>query len=497
MTVTIDSFEADGFGCPMAHCNRTDDSLHDLPPLRSVEIALPITDPIVSPRATIHLGAFTGETMAVCTYDSPLHPAVVAYDYQTGAVKWTSPLEDLPGLFQRWPSGILMAKIAIDGGPKQHFVFVANPIEFVAYTANGDRLWKRRATDIAAAGIGLPTSLSYTDAKELVCATTQGWVIKLDPIDGRVIDAQQLNAQVCVDGIVYRGAFTTTKSPAVIGNVMYLIADFEAKVTIPPLNPSVSPVHVLRIELSRSASDRRIKPIGYNAESPDRILIGFYKGTGSPPAYVTTDGRVILFAHAHALNDGRLLPSITAIEDHAGCFTQRWRCVLEAEFGDDVYAAPALHADSRTLLVTTLNDVYVFRNVDQLAGQVPAPRPLPACQLISLANDPRVAEMKVGSPFGLAYDRDAHEIVAYTNFRLKPRHGFINYGFLGAFALPATGAPMARPVWHQPLAVSAKGTILPGLGTFGQPALFRYDRGGAPATGLIVNTVFTGTYIFK
>lgn len=497
MSVTIDSFEADGFGCPMSHCNRTDDSLHDLPPLRAVESAQPITDPRVSPRASIHLGAFTGETMAVCAYDSPLHPALVAYDYRTGGVRWTSPLEDLPGLFQRWPSGLLLAKMAVAGGSKQPVVFAANPIEFVAYAANGERLWKRRLAEIDAAGIGLPTSLSFTDDKELVCATTKGWIVKLNPADGSLVDAQRLEAQVHVDGRAYRGTFITTKSPVVIGNVMYLVVDFEANVTVPPLNPLVCPVHVLRIELSRSATDHRIKPIGYDADASDRALIGLYKGTGSPPAYVTMNGHVMLYAHAHALRDGQLQPSITAIEDQAGVFVQRWQCVLEVEFGDDVYAAPALHADSRTLLLTTLNSVYVLRNVDQLGGRVPAPRPLPACQMIANANDLRVADVKVGSPFGLAFDRETMEIVAYTNFRLKPRRGFISYGFLGAFALPAKAPAPARPLWHQPLAVSAGGMPLPGLGTLGQPALFQYDRGGAPATGLIVSTAFTGTYIFK
>ena len=169
MSGKVARLELDGFGCPMAHCNRNDDSLHDLPPLRSVETSQKIVDPVVSPRAFVHLGAFTGQHAAVCTYDSPQHPALVAFDYKTGSVAWTSPPEDLPGLFQRWPSGILLAKVMVEDRPPQHFVFAANPLEFVAYASDGRRLWKRLTNEVnadAPAGVGMPTSLSFTDRGE-------------------------------------------------------------------------------------------------------------------------------------------------------------------------------------------------------------------------------------------------------------------------------------------------------------------------------------------
>lgn len=507
MNRTIARLELDGFGCPMAHCNRNDDSLHDLPPLRSVETSQKIVDPVVSPRAFVHLGAFTGERAAVCTYDSPLHPALVAYDYKTGSVLWTSPSEDLPGLFQRWPSGILLAKVGVGDGPPQHCVFAANPVEFVAYTGDGRRLWKRATSEVtseAPAGVGMPTSLSFTDARELVCVTTKGWVVKLDPLDGRVISSYRMDATVFVDGRAHRGVFVTTKSPAVIGNVLYVLADFKPNVSYPPLHPFFCPVHLLRIELSQPGvpgSECEIKPLvrpcSPTDAAPDRVRLGVHKGTGSPPALVRAGNPALFFAHAHTLTAAGLQPTISAVEDRHGVLSVRWQSVLQVQPGDDVHAAPALHADSGTLLVTTLQNVYLFRDVTGLTGQVPCPPAACPDDLVPCAADPRISSVKVGSPFGLAFDADRNEVVAYTNFRVSVAPTFLSFGFLGAFAVPVGPRGRTRPLWQQPLGVTRDGTAIPGFGTFGQPALFRYDCGGDQATGIIVNTVATGTYIFR
>src|SRR5262249_37998143 len=130
-----DSLETDGRGCPMAHCNREDTSYHNLPPLLRVQTIQKVTDPAISPRAGFNLGAFTGEAMAVCAYPSPGYPALVAYDYTTGAVRWTSPLEDLSGIGRRRLAHLLLAKMALSGCRARPYVFAANPTEFVAYTA--------------------------------------------------------------------------------------------------------------------------------------------------------------------------------------------------------------------------------------------------------------------------------------------------------------------------------------------------------------------------
>lgn len=501
---SVESLEVDGRWCPMAHCNQTDDSFHDLPPLREARTSQRIADPVVSPYAWDNLGAYTGEEMAVCAYESPRHPALVGYDHQDGSIKWTSPPADLPGDARRRPNGIAMAKMGIGGKPARSYVFASNPAEFVAYAADGTRLWKRRTTEIAGHAprwIGAPSSLRLTDAKELVAATTEGWVVKLNPADGSTIDAYRMETDVAVGGRLYRGILACIKSPAVIGDVLYCVVQFRPHPSN-PLAPRFCPVHLVRVELSqpgRAGLESAIRPLG-RPESPretcpDRVAIGVYRGGGSPPAWRAPDGKVLVFGHASAPVRGQLRPAVTAVEDDRGVLGIRWRSLLDVTPWDDVYAAPALHGDSRTLLVPTLNGIHVFRRVDSLSGDIPSVRPLSG-ELVQVGTRAPTT-VRVGSPFALTFDPDADEIVAYTNFRVSSGFGVSSYGFLGAFALPPVGRSAPRPLWCRPLAVTPAGAPAPGVGTAGQPALFRYDREGEEATAVIVNTVSTGTYIIR
>jgi outer membrane protein assembly factor BamB len=515
----IDSFEVDGVWCPMGHCNRSDTSAHDLPPLRYPTILQEITDPRVPRRTLGNHGAFTGEQMAVCTYALPSHPALVAYDYQDGSVRWTSPVEDLqPGLTKygqrtntRAVSALLLAKLRVDGGPVRRCVFAANPREFVAYTDDGDLIWRRVAAEITPAapeGIGSPTSLSYSDAHELVAATRSGWVIKLNPLDGRTIDAYRMETTAVIGDRVYRGTLLCYKNIVVIGNVLYAAAYFEAD-TSTPLPPALSPVYVVRIELSPSG-ETQIKPLSTPTRqgelTPDRIFIGLNRAgrpmpwkssTGSPSAWVTPQGKVLIFANARALVNRRLTPVIVAVEDDDGVLSERWRSVLRTMPGDAILSAPAFHADSRTLVVGTMSNLFVFQNVDTLAGNIPSPLPFWGAEL--LAGGPQGAAVSVGSPFALAFDPDASEIVAYTNFRIDSALEGRPYGLVGAFALPVDRPTIPRPLWARPLGLTSGGTPVPGPGTFGHPALFRYTTEAGQGTGLIMNTHtrLSGTYIIK
>lgn len=500
------TLQTDGKWCPMAHANRTDDSFQELPPLRAVTHFQKIIDPRVSQRGFIHLGSFTGRNMAVCTYSSPRHPALVAYEYRNGAVLWTSPLEDLPGFPRRIPAGIIIAAMSTDRGAPRTYVFAANPAEFVAYTAEGRRIWKRRNNEVvtgAAHGIGLPISLSFTDRGEIVAATTGGWVVKLSPSDGHTVDAYKMNASVSLGNRLYRGTFFTCKSPIVIGNVLYLLAEFRAHPST-PLRHLLSPVHILRIELSQPGlrgkehEIRRLsQPVTPQDICPDRVAVGLNRGRGSPPAWIAPDGRVLIFAHAHILRDGRMFPTIAGVEDDRGILTVRWTSVLDAVRGESVHSAPALHGPSGSLFVTTPRNIFLFGNVDSLSGEVPSPQSLAPESIVAFAAKPAIGRVAVGSPFALTFDREREEIVAYTNFCALPRGGVRKYGFLGAFAVPARRNRSPYPLWNRPLAITADGRPGPGPGTVGQAALFRHRNGRGDATGLIVNTVFTGTYLLK
>jgi len=48
---------------------------------------------------------------------SPGHPASVAYDYEGGTIKWTSPVDDLPGAGRRNVAAILMGQAEPEGYP--------------------------------------------------------------------------------------------------------------------------------------------------------------------------------------------------------------------------------------------------------------------------------------------------------------------------------------------------------------------------------------------
>ena len=479
----MSALEADGAWCPMAHCNQTNDSTSDLPPILSVGRRHAVGDFRVSPCAWDNLGAYSGTEMAVCAYESPLHPALVAYDYQEGAILWTSPLEDLPGLDRRRPHGVLLARRGGDGAP-QRCVFAANPAELVAYTSGGERLWKRQLHQVlgpAQPWIGAPTSIRLTPAGDLVALTTGGWLVKLDPRDGRTVDAHRMDADVEVDGSRYRGTFIPIKSPVVVGSTLYCVAGFWPPPPSLPLPPLVAPIFVLRLPLDRPHEVRS-------------IAVGTCRGAASPAGLAAADGTVLVFAAVSQLANGRLRPGLVAVEDEQGILSIRWRSSLDTPPGDDVYSAPGLHAGSRMLLVATGSMIFAYRNVDTLAGDVPPPMPIPAGALPALGGDP--SGVRANSPFALTFNPEGGEVVAYTNFRVFPPLSAVSYGFLGAFALPAEVPGPPRTLWSRPLAVTAAGEPSPGPGTAGQPALFRYRAGPDEATGLIVNTVLTGTYLF-
>jgi hypothetical protein len=261
----VDVLEADGRWSPMAHCNRLDDSCQALPPLRDPRLVRRLEDPRISPVGFIHLGSFTGQRFAVCTYASPNHPALAAYDYD-GSTLWVSPLEDLPGWPRRIPSGLLIARMGHRGQVPRRYVYAANPAEFVAYAEGGARVWKRLSDEItpgAPDGVGIPISISFNDARELVAATSKGWVVKLDPVDGRPIDAYKMVTSVLVNGRVHRGTFITMKSPIVIGNVMYLLAEFKPD-HLHAIAPAACPVYLVRIELTQPdvpGKEHSIRPL--------------------------------------------------------------------------------------------------------------------------------------------------------------------------------------------------------------------------------------------
>jgi hypothetical protein len=502
---SVNSLRIDGDWCPGSHCNNKLDDFQQALPLVQVESVQRVTDPRVSPSAGAQLGCTTGETMAVCAYNTSQHPALVAYDYSSGNVLWTSPLEDLPAsAFGRVVTGLLQTRISLDGSPEELRVFAGNPSEIVAYDDAGVRLWKRLSTSLtpeAPDGIGTPVSIIVSSDRELIGATPEGWVVKLDPVDGSTIDAYQMTTNIFVNGELIPGKFITRNGLNLHGNVLYLLAEF---VPDPPglLALSARPVHIVRLELSQPGlpgAEREIKPLILPLApwetTPDRLAIGFGTGGGSPPSVELADGDILIVGDADLTVGEDSLALLSAVVDDGGVLKERWRSLLGV---DQVTASPALDPVQKTLIVGTLANVFVFQHIDALSGFVQRPEPLDPAELVTCGNagDPE-ALVVFGSPIGLAFDDPTASLVVYTNFRIAPESPSPITSFLGAFSLPTLGGGTFGPLWCEPLAVDVEGNPAPGLGTLGQAALFEYQIAGRTESGLIVNTFATGTFIMR
>ena len=506
----------DGDGCPMAHCNLLNNSFHAIPPLRSITRAHRVDSPVISPKAAVNLGAYTGEKLAVCAYESAEHPALVAYDLQDDSVAWTSPCEDLPQAFaaqshwhmERVVSGVLMATITSPDGHTKRHVFAATPNEIVAYTFDGSPVWKRPVADVASTSgdpVGSPRDLRFTAQNEIVGATRGGWIIKLNPVSGSLLDMYRMESSVFISGRSFPGTLRNVRSSVVVENRLYLVVEFDPDPEF-HLHRFLRPVYVLRIDLhapGARGAQTSIKPIDQATRSSgvpsDRVQIGVNQSGGSPAAYVRDDDSVVIFAGSMIFDRRGRQTLITAVEDRNGVMSPCWHYILEHYLGEPLLSAPALHNESGTLIVTGRPGFYVFRNATTANPRTAeAPTFIPAAQVVADEVRSHADLVEAGAPLALTFDTERHEIVVVTNFRATPTSRTEKFGFLGAFTVPLNDTAAPAPLWCQPLAVGPDGEILPGFGTYGQPALFQYrNSGNSKETGVIVNTVQTGTFIFK
>ncbi|MCW2537778.1 MAG: hypothetical protein JWQ26_3477, partial [Modestobacter sp.] len=248
--------EAERCWSPMAHANRNDDSFHDLPPLRRITSTRSIRDPRVSPAAHRGLGAYIGTTMAVCTYGAPDRPGLVAFDYATGDVLWTSGPADLPGADHRRIAGVVLAHLSDGSGTQRSVAFAANQAEAVAYEYSGRLLWRTPTADMSPVDrVGAVTALSFRDDGHVVLTTSRGWVVLLSALGGQVVDAYRMDADVAVGSRRHHGTFVNLKASVVIGNALYLMTKFR------PARPALAPglpkaVFLVRLGISPGSSRR-------------------------------------------------------------------------------------------------------------------------------------------------------------------------------------------------------------------------------------------------
>jgi polyhydroxybutyrate depolymerase len=509
----VTALDADGDGCPMSHCNQRVDDFQKIAPLDAPVASTKIDDPDVGSNATVLLGCTTGKDMAVCAYNAMNAPGLVAYDLRSGEVLWTSAPDDFPmvggvGAFPgRLVLGLLIANVTDDSGAETTRVFAANPAEYVAYDSDGNRLWKRPSdtiTPLAPEGIAAPIALSFSDDNELITATRGGWIVKLHPSNGETIDAYKLDTNVFVKGVRYGGTLINRNVFSIVGNVLYLSAEFRSEPSS-ALRIVDSPVYLVRLQLSQPGvpgAEHKIKPLAVPLRlwdpRPDRIKLGVRTGGGSPTTLVLPDGRALIVADADRWAQNALRPTITVVEDDNGVLTELWHSSLTLTEPDNISASPAVYAQSGTLIVSTLRNIYVFRNIDRLRGAVPAPAAFRKRDLITCGGAQEdQASIRVGSPIALAFDEASNELVAYTNFKIKRTPEADTFSFLGAFTVPMQEGVPPHALWCKPLALSAAGEPAPGMGTSGQPALFEYEDAGGRRSGVIVNTFSSGTFIFR
>ena len=91
-------------------------------------------------------------------------------------------------------------------------------------------------------------------------------------------------------------------------------------------------------------------------------------------------------------------------------------------------AAPALDEASETLVVSTVRNIYVFKNVAGLIGNVPAPSPLGRSNMITCVPPASSGALLLGTPISLTFDAAANALAAYTNFQFKLASGAV-YSF--------------------------------------------------------------------
>jgi hypothetical protein len=484
----------------MAHGNRFDDSFSDLPPIRTVQSVQAIAEPRYS---DISLGAFTGEAFAVCSFESPLKPALVAFNYADGSIRWSSNVNDFPPHDrQRWVAGILMAKLVVPGRPAERRIFASNPREFIAYDERGAVVWKRAASELVPEsrdGPGILRSFSYTSDHALVICTNAGWIIKVDPVDGALVDSYRMVGSAAIGGRLCRGHFSTVQSPVIIGNILYIAARFEPEASAAIARPD-HPIFIVRLDVSGRKIKALCEPRSPSDTPPDRVQIGvsgMRRFGGSPCGMIGRDGAPIIVANAQVRHGEGYCSIIAAVTDRNGALVPKWHSTLAATPGEVVPAAPALYSRTGLYLVQTMSGLHVFRDVDSLSGGVAPTALIIAERLVTPAVREHAASVALTSPIALAFDSNTNQLVAYTNVHIRQSHGGPEFAFVSAFALSPETSADPQPLWCEPLACTPQGVPLPGPGSYGQPALFRYDTRSGPATGLVVTTYHRGTVIFR
>ncbi|KAJ54775.1 hypothetical protein ACMU_16810 [Actibacterium mucosum KCTC 23349] len=502
-TRTLVGIEPDGKGCPMAHSNLMDDSLCELPPLRTLSEVKHVPYPS---RGGINFSGYTGEKYAICVYESAREPALVAFDVNTGRKIWQTKREILdqpkdstaPG---RWISGLLLVNLVFDDGSRDRRVYAANADEMVCLDENGKTIWRRPTAEMAGEAadtkIGGARCLRYSKDNKIVFVTHQGVLCKIDPVDGSTVDVYPIRDLLMVDGQPQMAGYKVMQSIVLVDDTLYMQGALTADHTT---EKTMDPVRLMRVQVSGNGDDKsaRLTETDVTGASSDRYqfgVVGDGRQGGSASAILREDGTPVILVNGNTPEGGF---AVTGVADKDGKLQPQWHMDIPDRESPEMVAAPAIDPVTGLFFCASKGNMFVVRDAANRSGQIKADLTCPPITLLDPFFMKRATSAEISSPITLARDPETQGLVAYISMSLQIAGSTEPHAVLTALHVDLTETKLSvTPLWTGPLALDSNGDFAPATRSFAQPALFQYMAGKEPRTGIVMGTYQSGVTFFR
>lgn len=501
---TLVTIEPDGRGFPMAHANLMDSSLCGLPPLRSLSGAHHVPYPS---RGGINFGAYTGESYAICVYESTREPGLVAFNLDTGRKMWQTPRDMLdqpkdafaPG---RWISGLLLVNLVFDDGSRDRRIYASNAAEMVCLDEYGKPVWRRSTSDMvgnaADERIGGARCLRLSKDNKIVFVTHQGVLVKIDPLDGAVVDLYPLRDPLVVNGRTEVAGYKVMQSVVLIGDTLYVQGVLTSGRDREGM--SLPPLCLMRIQVSGTEDGRcsrlaETDTVGALADHFQFGVVSDGRQGGSPSAILREDGTPIILVNGNTPDGGF---AVRGISDEDGSLCEQWSMKIPGSGNPEIIAAPAVDSVTGLYLCATKENLFIVRETRNRTGEILPDLVCPAIELLRPKFRKGTVSAELSSPITLARDEDAIELVAYVSLCLQTNFSSEPYSVLTALQVDISETGLSlKPLWTGPLAQDQDGQAAPSTRSFAQPALFQYEDEGELRTGIVMGTYLSGVSFFR
>lgn len=502
-TRTLVAIEPDGDGCPMAHANLMDDSLCNLPPLRTLSEVKHVPYPA---RGGINFSGYTGETYAICVYESVREPALVAFDLNTGRKLWQTARDVLdqpsdsnaPG---RWIGGILLVNLVFDDGSRDRRVYASNAAELVCLDERGKVLWRRPTSEMSdnagGAKIGGARCLRFSKDNKLVFVTHQGVLCKIDPLDGATVDLYPIRDPLMVNGQPELAGYKVMQSMVLVEDTLYVQGALTADHTS---DKTMDPVRLMRVQVSGNADDRssRLADTDVAGDTSDRYqfgVVGDGRQGGSPSAVLRADGAPVILVNGNTPDGGF---AVTGVADADGALSRQWHMTIPDRESPEMVAAPAIDPVTGLYFCASKGHMYVVRDAANRTGQITADLTCAPLDLLNSYFRKMAVSAEISSPITLARDPENQALVAYISMSVQVDGATQPYSVLSALEVGMTKAGVTiTPLWTGPLGLDKNGKAAPSTRSFAQPALFQFKDGDTPRTGIVMGTYQSGVTFFR